>query len=75
MVSEEKIISIVSKSLDIPESNVTMNTKSSDLEEWDSLGHLSILSGIQDELGDKFNDNQEIASATSVKELHTIINA
>ncbi len=74
MISAQKVISIISKALDVEESSITLDTKSSDLPEWDSLGHLAILSQISEEIGDQYNESQELASSSSVKEIFDCLN-
>ena len=70
MITEEKVISIIAEALDAEKDSININTKSSDIAEWDSLGHLSILSKISEEIGDQYNESQELASASSVKEIY-----
>ena len=74
MISQEKVISMVSKALEVEEKSINIDTKSSDVAEWDSLGHLAILSKISEEIGDQFNESQELASASSVKEIFDCLN-
>lgn len=74
MISEEKVISIISEALDLKDGSITIDTKSSDIPDWDSLGHLSILSKISEVLGDSFNESQELAAASSVKEIFDCLN-
>ena len=74
MITEEKVIAVVSKALEISEDSINLNTKSSEIPEWDSLGHLAILMKISEEIGDQYNESQELASATSVKEIFDCLN-
>ena len=74
MYTKEKVIAIISEALEAEEGSITLNTKSSDLPEWDSLGHLLILSKISEEIGDQFNESQELASSSSVKEIFDCLN-
>jgi acyl carrier protein len=74
MISAEKVISMVSKALEAEEGSITLNTKSSDLPEWDSLGHLAILSQISEDIGDQYNESQELASSSSVQEIFDCLN-
>ena len=66
---EQKILNVIAKSLELDNSQITIETTSNDLEEWDSLGHLSLLM----ELDKAFNDISEkapqLASASTVKEI------
>jgi acyl carrier protein len=74
MISEKKIISIVSEALGVKEESISLNTKSSDIPEWDSLGHLAILSAISEAVGDQYNESQELAASSSVKEIFDCLN-
>ncbi len=74
MISETEIIEIVSDALGVDKDTVNINTQSSDLPEWDSLGHLSILSNLQQKLDERYQENQELASAVSVKSLLDCLN-
>lgn len=69
MLTEEKIIAVIAGALEVNKDTITINTKSSDIPEWDSLGHLAILSKISSDIGDQYNESQELASSSSVKEI------
>ena len=43
------------------------------IEEWDSLGHLSILIALNKKLGKKSNQYKNLANATTVKDLIKIL--
>lgn len=74
MINEKQVISIIANALDVKEDNININTKSSDIPEWDSLGHLSILSAIAQELEGQYEETQELASASSIKEIVDCLN-
>lgn len=74
MINEDKVISIVAKALEVEKSSINLDTKSSDIPEWDSLGHLAILSKISEEIGDQYNESQELASSSSVREIFNCLN-
>ena len=71
--SEEKICKIIAKALDIDVSQVTPETTSVDVEDWDSLGHLTILSELENEFGEEIQNNEQLASAVSVKEIIEVL--
>ena len=62
----------IAEALEVEPDQVTSETSSSDLEEWDSLGHISIMSFLdknQNEITERVPD---FASATSVSEIITL---
>ncbi|MFM7620836.1 MAG: acyl carrier protein [Alphaproteobacteria bacterium] len=74
MISEKKLITIITNALDVEEGVVNMNLKSSDIEQWDSLGHLAILSAIAQEFEGQYEDGQQLALSSSVKEIFDFLN-
>ena len=74
MITEEEIIKIVADGLAVDDKDVTIDSKASDIPEWDSLGHLSVLSKIQETLGDRYQESEELASAVTVKEILQCLN-
>ena len=74
MITEKEIIKIVADGLAVDDKDVTIDSKASDIPEWDSLGHLSVLSKIQETLGDRYQESEELASAVSVKEILQCLN-
>ena len=51
-----------------------MESSMSDFAEWDSLGHLTILSSLDEKLGDKYQESEELSSANTVREIYDAIN-
>jgi acyl carrier protein len=45
-MNEKQLKKIISKALNVSENKISEKSSSSNLEEWDSLGHLSIMSSI-----------------------------
>ena len=72
-ISEKKIIEIVKDALGT-ETIIDMDSSSSNVPEWDSLGHLTILSALDEQLGDVYQENDEVASANSVQLLVEAVN-
>lgn len=73
-IDVETITNIVKTALETS-SEITIDTKMSDIVEWDSLGHLLVLSALDNQLGDEYQESLDVAKATSVKELLQAINA
>lgn len=64
-ITLEDLLKIIAKSLNIKASKINLKTKDTDLEEWDSLGQLSIISA----LDKKFKGTvkfDKIASSSSI---------
>lgn len=72
--SEQKVLEIMRHALNLKDDQrLTLESRMNAVEEWDSLGHLGILSGL-----DKFFDGQiaaikEMAAADSVKKILAIL--
>ncbi len=49
MNNNEKYKNVFSKSLSIESSKVSENLKYNDIPEWDSIGHMTLISGLEDE--------------------------
>jgi acyl carrier protein len=63
-----KVIHLVASALGVSEANITESSKKSDIEQWDSLGHLKLFLSLEQELGLKFCMD-EISSINSIKKL------
>lgn len=48
---EEKIIALITKTLDVPEGSITADTKIDEVEKWDSLAHVMLIGALEEELG------------------------
>ena len=72
MIKKKDLIKIIAKALNISPSKISEKTKSEDIEEWDSLGRLSIISAIHKKLGKNANLNG-LPEAKSVKKIITIL--
>jgi acyl carrier protein len=67
-ITKKEIFNIISKSLNLKSQKLDEKTKSKDLEQWDSLGQLSIITSLDKKLKGSVNLDG-IASATSVKQI------
>ena len=50
MITSEEIIKIFCKSLNVKPTRININTKINEIDEWDSLGHLTFLSALDKKL-------------------------
>ena len=68
----EKFLTIVASSLEIEKSTFGINSTKDDVPEWDSLGHLKLFLGLEEEFGVKFS-MEETATLTNLKDIFNII--
>ena len=74
MIDLNKLIEIVAESTGADVSSFTEDTNSSEIDGWDSLGHLQILSMLRDHFGEDYEEDPDLASAVSIKEIFDILN-
>ncbi len=74
MINQEQIIKVIADALGVSDKKINLNSKSSEIPEWDSLGHLSILNALSQNFEGKYKESQELASATSIKEIIDCLN-
>ena len=70
---EGDVLKIIQNALNIKEECVTVDSTMDDLEEWDSLGHLSILVTLDKRLNGRVAAIKDIATAASVREILQIL--
>jgi len=70
-MNKNDLLSLIKNALEVQhiDSSSSMDT----IQEWDSLGHLSILSAIDERLDGKAADISDLASATSVEKIISIL--
>ncbi len=51
---KQKVISIIAETLNVGESVITMEMAAGDIEQWDSMGNMAILTTIEDKLNVDF---------------------
>ena len=69
MIIQSKLLDLISKSLNVSRDKIDISTNSESLEEWDSLGHLTILSAIDKATDGKASEIETLSSCSSVKEI------
>jgi len=72
-MNNEDIIKVISRALEVSEGSVTMESSADDIENWDSLGHLSILVDLDKEFNGKLANIEEMATADSVSKIVKIL--
>lgn len=70
-----QIIREIAVALEIDPTKLTIDTISSDIENWDSLGHLSILVRLDAAFDNVSERAQNLASVTSIREIVNIVAA
>ena len=70
-MNKQDLFKIISKALEVD--SIDDNSSMDNLDEWDSLGHLSILSAIDQELEGKASKLTALAAATSVSNIIAIL--
>jgi acyl carrier protein len=71
---DEKLKSILSEVLEVPEASITSETSSQQVESWDSIRHLELMLAIEHAYGVQFQAEQ-ITSLTSAGEIQAILRA
>lgn len=72
-VDELVIVEGIAEALEVDVSRITLDTVSSDIEEWDSLGHISVMSFLDRSFGEITERVPDFASATSVREIIDLV--
>jgi hypothetical protein len=73
MSIETQIISEIARALEVDESSISVNTMNSDVDEWDSLGQISILVRLDLIFNNVSERVPALASVSSVKEIVELI--
>ena len=69
MINEEKLKNLISKILEVKIAKITLNSGINNVEQWDSLAHLSILTEIDKFTKGKASKIKGLSNATTVKEI------
>ncbi len=73
MLDKNKFLKLISEALKVPKKKITLSLKVGDIEEWDSLGHLEILTKIDKETKGKAGKIKNLSSSQSLKEIFEIL--
>ena len=68
------LIDYIRETFSVEKSEINPNTAPGDFPEWDSLGHLNLLTGLEEKLGISF-DMEETMSIESVQDLKNILDS
>lgn len=67
--SEQEVLEVIRKALNLRDKDLTLEGSINDIEEWDSLGHLGILSALDKNFSGKIAPIKEMAAADSVEKI------
>jgi acyl carrier protein len=70
----KRLQSLIAEMLDLPEDEITADTRREDTESWDSLNHLQLVTAIEKEFGVKLSMD-EIAATTTAGDLQRIVSS
>jgi len=73
MFDHENIFKIIEEALELNKGSINIESSQENVENWDSLGQLSILSALDEQSGGKVADIPELAGALSTKEIIDIL--
>ena len=75
-MNKEKVFEIIkeicSDIFNIDDLDIDLNTNSTDIDQWDSLSHLNLMSSIEEEFNIKF-DFEEIGSLKNIGNIVSLI--
>ena len=74
IVDIEQLITGIAEALEVESSTLNANSRSSDIEEWDSLGHISVMSYLDRTYNEITERVPDFASATSVLDILDLLN-
>ena len=73
MITEKKLINLISKSLKIDSKKLSINSNINEIEEWDSLGQLNILSKLDVILDGKTAKIKKLSECYSVNSIYKLL--
>lgn len=73
-MNQDDFLIAVSKALEVDRTKINMKLKIGDLEEWDSLGHLTILSSLDSLTEGKASEINNFGALESLQQIWTALN-
>lgn len=70
----EKLFNAIREELQLPEQVITLSTRASDVEGWDSMRHLQIIMRLEREFNMRFA-TKDILAVRNVGELYALVQA
>lgn len=72
-IDPKKIIELIEKALEVDTSVISVESNSENTEEWDSLGHLSILIALDKAFNGKIGSIKDMATADSASKIISLL--
>jgi len=72
-MNKETVVKIIARALELNKDKIVYTSHMDELDEWDSLGHLSILMQLDEEFQGKASGLKSLAEAKSVSEICDIL--
>ena len=69
MLDINELFTLIAESLDVEIDIINETSSSESIDEWDSLGHLSILSALDEVTNGKASEVEELAAALKIEDL------
>lgn len=73
MLDINELFTLIAESLDVERETIKETSSSESIDEWDSLGHLSILSALDEVTDGKASEVEELAAALTIEDLIKIL--
>ena len=73
MINQNELILKIEEALELPKNTINNDSSSENIEKWDSLGQLAILSALDELFDGAIADIPEIANSYSVKSILDIL--
>ena len=71
-MTKDELFSLIKDALDA-DNEIDMNASADNIPEWDSLGHLSVLTALDDATHGRASSLSDLSDATSVAEIVNIL--
>jgi len=69
---EDKLLALISNALNVPIEDLSLNSSSENIAQWDSLAHMSLIFSVEDEFGIVIPDDK-LMETSDVRSLLTVI--
>jgi len=69
MINKEQVINVIADALRVDTDIITLSSSSTNIDNWDSLGHLSILTALDKMFDGKIANISEMAEAESIERI------